>query len=151
MPSTETERFVKTWNRLHSETSRVLKAAPDDKLDWRPKDDMFTMRELISHIPQAQDVLARSALTGTSQKSQFDFSNRTAPEITDMFDAQHAALVNEVSQLTTEQLNEQVEFHGRTLRRIALLWFMTEHEIHHRGQLFTYLRLAGIEPPNIHE
>ena len=46
---------------------------------------------------------------------------------------------------------DEVEFHGRTLRRGVLLWFVTEHEIHHRGQLFTYYRLAGIEAPNLHE
>lgn len=151
MAGPETERFVKSWNRIHKETSRVLKAAPDGKLDWRPKDDMFTLRELIGHIPQAEDVLARSALAGSPQKTRFDFSNRSAAEITDMFDARHEELVSQVSQLTADQLNEEVEFHSRRMRRILLLWFMTEHEIHHRGQLFVYYRLAGIEPPNMHE
>jgi len=27
---------------------------------------------------------------------------------------------------------------------------MTEHEIHHRGQLYTYYRLAGVEPPKLY-
>lgn len=151
MSSPETQRFVANWNRIHKDTSRVLRAAPDDKLDWRPKDGMFTLRELIGHIPQAEAVLARSALAGATQHIPFDFSSQTAGEISDNFDSQHDALVDEVSQLTVEQLNTEIEFHGRHLRRIVLLWFMTEHEIHHRGQLFTYYRLADIEPPNLHE
>ena len=151
MSSPETERFVKNWSRIHKETLRVLKAAPDDKLDWRPKESMFTLRELIGHIPQAEDVLARSALAGSTQKSRIDFSNRNAAEISAMFDSQHYELVDEVSKLTAEQWKEEVEFHGRHLRRGVLFWFMTEHEIHHRGQVFTYYRLADVEPPNLHE
>lgn len=150
MSSSDSERFVSNWNRIHKDTSRVLRAAPDDKLDWRPREDMFTMRELIGHIPQAEVVLVRSALAGFDQKVPFDIS-RTAGEIASAFDAQHDELVSEVSKLTAEQWKEDVEFHGRRLRRGVLLWFVTEHEIHHRGQLYTYYRLAGIEPPNLHE
>lgn len=150
MSNPDTERFVSNWNRIHKDTSRVLRAAPDDKLDWRPKGDMFTMRELIGHIPQAEVVLVRSALAGCDQKVPFD-SSRSADEIASAFDSQHEELVSEVSKLTAEQWREEVEFHGRRLRRGVLLSFVTEHEIHHRGQLYTYYRLAGIEPPNLHE
>ncbi|HXF39161.1 MAG TPA: DinB family protein [Blastocatellia bacterium] len=151
MTSADAERFVKNWNRIHGDTSRVLRAAPDSLLEWRPKDGMFTMRELVGHIPQAELVLARSALAGSTQKIRFDFSDKSANEIADLFDRQHDELSAEVINLTTEQCNEEVEFHGRHLRRIALLWFITEHEIHHRGQLFTYYRLADVEAPNLHE
>jgi len=150
MSSPDTERFVSNWNRIHRDTARVLRAAPDDKLEWRPKEDMFTMRELIGHIPQAEVVLVRSALAGSTQKVPFDFSG-AAEVIATAFDSQHEELASEVSKLTAEQWKEEVEFHGRRLRRGVLLWFVTEHEIHHRGQLFTYYRLAGIEPPNLHE
>lgn len=151
MSSPDTERFIRNWNRIHKETSRVIRAAPDDKLEWRPKEDMFTLRELIGHMPQAELVLARSALAGSTQKIGVDFSNRAANEIADMFDSQHDELLGEVSKLTADQLTEEVEFHGKRMRRSVLLWGMTEHEIHHRGQLYTYYRLAGIEAPNLHE
>jgi uncharacterized damage-inducible protein DinB len=150
MSNPDTERFVSNWNRIHKDTSRVLRAAPDDKLDWRPKDDMFTMRELIGHIPQAEVVLVRSALAGSAQKVSFDFA-RSAEEIASAFDSQHEELASEVSKLTAEQWREEVEFHGRRLRRGVLLSFVTEHEIHHRGQLYTYYRLAGVEAPNLHD
>lgn len=150
MSGTDADRFVSNWNRIHKDTSRVLRAAPDDKLDWRPKEDMFTMRELIGHITQAEAVLVRSALAGSPQKIPFETS-RTADEIAGAFDIQHEELAGEVAKLTAEQWREEVEFHGRRLRRGVLLWFVTEHEIHHRGQLYTYYRLAGIEPPELHE
>lgn len=148
--SPEVKRFVSNWQRIHKETSRVLRAASDDKLDFRPKEDMFTLRELIGHIPQAEEVLARSALIGSTQKSSFDFASRGAAEIAGMFDSEHEQLVEEVSKLTSEQWAEEVEFHGNRMRRGVLLGFMNEHEIHHRGQVFTYYHLAGITPPKLH-
>lgn len=151
MSNPDSERFVSNWNRIHKDTSRVLRAAPDEKLGWRPKEGMFTLRELIGHISQAEVVLVRSALAGSAQKISFDFSSLSTEEIAGRFDAQHEELLGEVAKLTAEQLKEQVEFHGHTLPRGSLLWFATEHEIHHRGQLFTYYRLAEIEAPNLHE
>jgi uncharacterized damage-inducible protein DinB len=108
------------------------------------------MRELIGHIPQAEAVLVRSALAGSTQKVPFDTS-RSSEEIAAAFDKQHEELAQEVSTLTAEQWREEVEFHGNKLRRGILLNFVIEHEIHHRGQLFTYYHLAGITPPKLHE
>ena len=66
------------------------------------------------------------------------------------YDESHARLAAEVGKLTLEQLNEDIEAFGRKMHRVVLLWGMTEHEIHHRGQLYTYYRLAGIEPPPLY-
>jgi uncharacterized damage-inducible protein DinB len=109
------------------------------------------LTDFVNEILDEMTGLVRSALAGSTQKIPFDFSSLSANEIASTFDSQHDELVTEVSKLTPEQLREEVEFHGRSLRRGVLLWFMTEHEIHHRGQLYTYYRLAGIEPPNLHE
>ena len=151
MSSSDAERFVRNWNRIHKETARVIRSAPDEKLDWRPREDMFTLRELIGHLPQAELALARSTLAGSAQELGFDISNKSASEIADMFDTQHDKLASEVSQLTSDQMSEEVEFHGKQVRRNVLLKGMTEHEIHHRGQLYVYYRLAGVGPSNFHE
>jgi len=149
--SSEVDRFIRNWNRIHKETSQIIRSAPDDKLDWRPKDDMFTLRELIGHLPEAELGLVSSALQGQTGQIGFDTSNKAANEIADLFDRQHDGLAADVSQLTESQLSEEVEFHGRQVRRAVLLKGMTEHEIHHRGQLFVYYRLAGVEPSKVHE
>jgi uncharacterized damage-inducible protein DinB len=84
------------------------------------------------------------------QKVDLDLSNAGVEEIVNAFDRSHAELAEEVSKLTPEQVDEQVEAFGHKMPRRVLLRIMTEHEIHHRGQVFTYLRLAGVEPPNIY-
>ena len=150
MSCPETEHFVSNWNRIHKQTSRMLKSASDAQLDFQPKENMFTMRQLISHIPEAELALVRTVIAGSTQKVKFDAAGKSLEEIVVAFDAQHDELTREVSKLSLDQLNEEIEFYGRKMRRIVLLWGMTEHEIHHRGQLFTYYRLAGIEPPDLY-
>lgn len=150
MSCPETKHFVSNWNRIHKQSVRALEAAPDDKLDWQPKEGMFTLRELVRHIPEAEHLIVRSALAGTIQKSEIDLSKSSVSEIVQAFKDNHEQLAEQVSELTFEQLNEEVEAFGGKMRRIVLLWGMTEHEIHHRGQLMTYYRLADIEPPKLY-
>jgi uncharacterized damage-inducible protein DinB len=146
----EIESFISNWNRIHKQTARVLRAAPPDKLEWRPAEGMFTLRQLITHIPQAELMMARSALAGAMQKAAPDLSNASVEEIANAFDSNHAEMVAEVAKLSPEQVDQEVEAFGHKMPRRVLLRIMTEHEIHHRGQLFTYLRLAGVEPPNLY-
>jgi uncharacterized damage-inducible protein DinB len=150
MSCPETENFVSNWNRIHKQTSRALKAATDDKLDWQPQEGMFTLRELIRHIPEAENAIARTALAGLMQNSQVDLSKSSVAEIVETFDREHEQLASEISKLTLDQLNEEIEAFGRKMRRVVLLWALTEHEIHHRGQLYTYYHLAGIKPPDLY-
>jgi uncharacterized damage-inducible protein DinB len=150
MSSPETERLVRDWNRIHKQTARALEAAPDDRLDWKPGEGMFTLRQLVTHIPEAEAAIARSALAGSMQKVKLGLEQASVAEIVALFDAQHDRLAEEVSKLTLEQLKEKIEAFGRQMSRLALLRGLIEHEIHHRGQLFTYLRLAGVEPPALY-
>jgi uncharacterized damage-inducible protein DinB len=66
------------------------------------------------------------------------------------FDKSHEEAVAKVAALTPEQLSEEIEPFGpnyNRMSRMALLHLTHEHEIHHRGQLYTYLRIAGCEVP----
>ncbi|HYP28276.1 MAG TPA: DinB family protein [Blastocatellia bacterium] len=147
MSCPEIESFVKNWNRIHKQTSLALRAAPADRMEWRPKEGMFSLRELVTHIPQAELMITRSAIAGSKQKVELDLSNLPPEEIADIFDRQHAELAEEVSKLGSEQIRDKVEIFGKSLPRIVLLHGMVEHEIHHRGQLYAFLRLVDVEPP----
>jgi uncharacterized damage-inducible protein DinB len=150
MNNAQLDQFIKSWNRIHNQTARVMGAAPDDKLDWRPAEGMFALRELICHFPQAELLIVRSALAGSAQKSELDLSGLNVSQIVETFNHQHDRLAEEVSRLSADQLKEEVDFFGRKMPRLALLIGMTEHEIHHRGQLFVYLRLLGVKPPSLY-
>src|ERR1700742_62065 len=150
MSCPESERFVKNWSRIHKQTARALAAATDDKLDWRPAEGMFTLRELVRHIPESESEIIRTALAGNMQKGDLDLSSASVAEIVRAYEESHERLAAEVAKLTSEQWHEEIEAYGHKMRRGVLLASLTEHEIHHRGQVYTYYHLAGITPPPLY-
>lgn len=143
--------YIKTWNRIHKETARALAAVPNDKYDWKPCESAMTMGKLANHLWMAEHGLAEAALTGAFPKTKLEEFNDTAAMV-EAFDKSHAELVAKISQFTPEQLAEKIAPFGpdKAMSRRALLTLITEHEIHHRGQLYTYLRIAGCEVPPLH-
>jgi uncharacterized damage-inducible protein DinB len=149
MAEQKIERFIRQWDRIHHQTIKVIKTAPGEKFDWRPVESVMTLGELLGHLVDGEHFLVTAALTGAGERSPHDLKScHTADQIVEIFDAQHRGLVEQVSQLDDDQLHEEIELFGRRLKRTTLLWGATEHEIHHRGQLFVYLRILGLEPPS---
>jgi uncharacterized damage-inducible protein DinB len=68
------------------------------------------------------------------------------------FNKSHAESAAKVAALTPEQLNEEIAPFGpdKAMSRRAFLHVTNEHEVHHRGQLYTYLRIAGVEVPPLY-
>jgi len=79
----------------------------------------------------------------------------TDAEILALFDSSTAAVKRALESTPESRLNETVTFFtapkqtGR-IPVIQLMWFMLLDSIHHRGQLTTFLRLAGAKVPSIY-
>jgi uncharacterized damage-inducible protein DinB len=145
----EIERLMRQWERIHAHTAMVMKAAPDDKLEWKPVETVMSLGELLRHLVSAEHFLVTLSLTGQGQRPVDDLKRYDVAGLVEAFDQQHQRLTTQVAALNSDQWKETIDFKGRDMSRLTLLWGLTEHEVHHRGQLFTYLRLLGIEPPTI--
>ena len=65
-------------------------------------------------------------------------------------DDKHQQSIEIFAQIKNEQLDERCLTPGGTSIPIwKWLRAMVEHEIHHRGQLYTYLGIIGVETPPI--
>ncbi len=142
------EHYINTWNRIHKQTTRLIATAPNDKFDWKTCDSAMTLGELIHHFWQAEAGLVEAALTGAMPKEKLE-PKTNAADLVAAFNQSHEACVATVSALTPEQLAETVAPFGpdKAMTRQVLLHILHEHEIHHRGQLYTYLRMLGVEVP----
>ncbi len=142
------DSFVSNWRRIHKQTTKIMAAAPNDKYDWKPCDSAMTLGELMNHLWIAEAGLVAAAKTGV-------FPKEAPPKITDTaeliaaYDKTHEEAIAAATALTPEELSEQVAPFGpdKPMSRMTLLHLTHEHEIHHRGQLYTYLRIAGCEVP----
>jgi uncharacterized damage-inducible protein DinB len=108
----------------------------------------MSLGELINHIWIAEAGLIQAVVEGAYPSESPARINNTK-DLLEAFDKTHEEAVAKVSTLTPEQLAEQIEPFGpaHKMTRMALLHLTHEHEIHHRGQLYTYLRIAGCEVP----
>jgi uncharacterized damage-inducible protein DinB len=140
--------YIKTWNRVHEQTKRIMATAPSDKYGWKPCESAMSLGELVNHPWISEWGLIEAALTGSFPKEWPAPLSDTASALA-AFDKTHEEAVAKVMALTPEQLAEDIAPFSpeRPLTRKAVLNLTLEHEIHHRGQLYTYLRIAGCEIP----
>ncbi|HXT74802.1 MAG TPA: DinB family protein [Candidatus Eisenbacteria bacterium] len=134
-------------------TKRVIEAMPNGKGDYRPDPNAKSALELAWHIASAQNFFLSSIAAGV-----FDFSGgprpdsvRDAADIAAWYDQSFAKNLAALSAAKAEQLVKIMDFRGLfQLPAVAFLQFHIHHEIHHRGQLSTYLRPMGGKVPAIY-
>lgn len=137
----------------HDITRRVIAAIPLDKGDYRPDAVSKTALELAWHIVAAEKRFFSAVCAGA-----FDFtpinrpdSVRNSADIAAWFDQTFATSVENLQQLTGEQLVRMIDFRGLfQFPAVAFVQVGLNHTIHHRGQLSMYLRPMGAKVPSIY-
>ena len=143
------DSFISAGNRIHSQSTKIMAVAPNDKYDWKPSETAMTLGKLMNHLAVGELAVAEAAINGAFPSAWPEDINDTAALIA-AFDKQHAELSERIATLTPEQLDETVAPFGpgKEMPRRAILQVLHEHEIHHRGQLYVYLRtLLGNDIP----
>lgn len=152
------------FNMVHGVTIRAIGALTDEELDFRPGPAMRTPRELIFHIYTQEKVLAEAARQGSFT---LEAANRSNPEdepgasavkalvtVSDArayADACHQAAEEIFKKMSEDLIARPVESFLGTYPAWQYFTFAYDEHWHHRGQLYTYLRLLGKEPPNLYD
>ena len=131
-------------------TMRVLKAYPEDKLDLRPAEKSRSARELIRTFV-AEELVCGAAMRG---EPILGVAGQSLPDdltgVLDTFDRIHQEVQSLVAQAPDEALERVTDFYGHQISVLEVLWAELLDQIHHRGQLSVYLRLAGARVPSIY-
>jgi len=152
---TEKEMFLQQFRRESEITTRLLKAYPANKADLKPAEKSRSAKELGWMFVMEQGI-ADMALNG-----KIDFSQPRPPappvyeEIITAFEKTYPETAKKIAAASDETLNRTIQFPigpGKMgdFRTIDVLWTMLMDQIHHRGQLSVYLRLAGAKVPSIY-
>ena len=162
MPTSTTaspkERYLAAHDDEHERTMRVLRAFPADKTELRPHPKLKTAREL-AFIFVVERSLARMLMENAFAKGMPAGKPREAPaswqEVLTAVEQSHREFADYVRSLPDASLEEMSTFmvgpkQMKDIRRLDLLWFLLHDEIHHRGQLSVYLRMADAPVPSIY-
>jgi uncharacterized damage-inducible protein DinB len=155
---TEKEIWLDTAEREHAITLRVLEAFPADQLDLKPTPRSTSARDLAFLFVREQTLLAKALTTG------FDWSVPPSPapapakmpEILQALRDAHAKVIDLVRGMSEEDLKGKTAhfFTGpKQMDHIPMmhfLWMLLHDQIHHRGQMTVYNRLAGGKVPSVY-
>ena len=152
------------FSLVHGVTMKAIGAFADAELDFRPRPGMRTPRELIFHIYSQEKLLADGARQG---RVTMEMANGSSPE-----DHANAAAVNALvtvsdarafaaachqsadaiyRAMSEEDVARQIESPFGTYPGWRFFVFAYDEHWHHRGQLYSYLRLLGKEPPMLYD
>ncbi len=152
------------FRMAHGVTLRAIATLRDEDLAFRPQPAMRTPKELIFHIYTQEKILAEAAQQG---RFTAEAANRSNPENEAVAEELQAlATVSDVKAyaetchlvaekifgaMSEEELARPVESPFGTYPAWRYFDFGYDEHWHHRGQLYTYLRLLGKEPPMLYD
>ena len=155
---TPKEQFLRAYAEEHERTMRVLRAFPADKSELRPHPKCKTARELawVFTLERGLGTLVvNDGFASGRQPGAMPPAPATWGEVVAAFEPAHGEFGSLVAGLDDTALLATVKFFEGPGRlgdwsRIRFLWFLLSDEIHHRGQLSIYLRMADAKVPSIY-
>ena len=147
--------FLKHFDQVARVACRAARMIPPDKLEMKPTPDMMSAKDLAAHIFLSEKALMKGARTGEILHSDFEEAGRetaamgTPEEIAAYGEKIHAETNAWVAGATEADYAKPVQaFWGMTMTPQMCVMSSYEHMVHHRGQLYVYLRLMGLVPPD---
>jgi uncharacterized damage-inducible protein DinB len=144
--------FLQYFSNSRERTLRVARCIPPDKIDWTYAAGKFTLGDLLRHLAVterymwAENVQNHPSGYTTHGKELAD----GLENIFALMERLHAEAMEIFSKLTDEDLRRKCTTPGDTkITTWKWLRAMTEHEAHHRGQIYLYLSILGVETPPI--
>jgi uncharacterized damage-inducible protein DinB len=152
------------FQMVHGVTLRLIGTFSDADLDFRPKEAMRSVRELVMHIYTMERTLAASIRSGklTSETESMAVPEteagqavlaelKTVVELQAYARKYHQALDETLAAMSEDEIQQQVEAPYGSFPAWQFFNFAYDEHWHHRGQLYTYARLLGKEPPMLYD
>jgi uncharacterized damage-inducible protein DinB len=138
-------------DRYRAVTLQHFEILSAQDMAWRPRPDAFSCAQQLLHIIQTEDYFISGLF-----RDDWSLDRLTFPKPMPAKHALHqqfldvrrrtASLLSTLNESTLSELRR----HGHAAVESSIrawLWFIVEHEIHHKAQLAEYLRTLGYTPP----
>jgi uncharacterized damage-inducible protein DinB len=147
------DSFLPYFESIRERTLRVLRVVPEHRLEWRHAPGVFSPGDLARHIAAverwtfAENVVGRPSRypgCGTNLAEGLD-------GVVAFMERLHAETIDILKNLTPQDLERKgTSPQGVPVTAWKLLRAMIEHEVHHRGEMYVYLALLGVERPPLY-
>lgn len=146
------ESFLDYYGKIRKRTKKVIAAIPEDKIEWRYREGQFSFGDLIRHIAGIERYVYAEVVAGRPAVYRGcgpEFAAGLEPSIR-YLDQLHTESFAIFQQLQPDDLTSKLTGPaGHPITCWKWLRALTEHEIHHRGQLYLMLGMLEISTPPI--
>src|SRR5260370_25649403 len=144
--------YLPQMQNERTSTRRVIEAVPADKGDYKPDPKSMTALELAWHIAASECFFINGVVNGKFEAGGArPDSIKTSADVLKWYDENIAKATAGLAGLKGEALTRTIDFRGVfNFAGIVYIGLMSNHSIHHRGQLSTYLRPMGSKVPRIY-
>lgn len=148
MTAIEFSEFMDYYSKVKQRTYKIIQKIPVDKIDWTFREGKFTLGDLVRHMAAIERFMyAENAQFKPSRYSGCGKELADGYEsIVTFFTEMNRQSMEIFRKLTTDDLNKKcITPAGGEITLWKWLRLMGEHEIHHRGQIFIYLSMLGVQ------
>ncbi|WP_181350852.1 DinB family protein [Thalassobacillus sp. CUG 92003] len=135
------------WLRHRLVLHKLLEQIGDEHTHFKPWEGAFSMGELGVHIATSMDMFVQTIKSGELMLPEHTPEFETMRDVRQIvhdytnFTRQQMALISDAQLKTIIEMNHFYAPAGEWLENAR------DHEIHHKGQLFTYARMTGVTDP----
>jgi uncharacterized damage-inducible protein DinB len=138
--------FLDYYEKIRQRTLKAIRFIPPEKMDWTYKEGKFTFADLIRHLGSIERYMyAENALLRPNRYPGHDKNLADGYEhVLAYLDRTHKESMEMFARLSDDDLQKKCKTPVDTEITVwKWLRAMVEHEIHHRGQIYTYLSMIG--------
>ncbi|MGH9738723.1 MAG: DinB family protein [Candidatus Acidiferrales bacterium] len=148
------EFFIKYWEKEAPATRKVIGRIPEDRCEYRADPKARTAREIAWLIVREEAALVDGLEKGAINWTEIPPPGKLA-EIVSQYNHQHDSFTSRLKAIPPKRWEDQLPFQldGKEfMKDIAydMAWGFLMDQVHHRGQLSTYLRPMGAKVPSIY-
>ncbi len=145
------ETLLKLFRKEFATTLRVMQAFPEDKLDFTPHERSQSAKRLMSTFV-FEMFLVKSYVFGEKlDRSVFqNYNPKDLKTLIEDFNIQTSNVIKKLSDISVAEMSKTVEFAGTKFIADEFMLMMLFDQIHHRGQITVYIRLAGGKVPSVY-
>jgi uncharacterized damage-inducible protein DinB len=152
---TERERFINFYERESATTKKVLDAYPAAECDLKPHDRSNSAKALARTFVIEQKMILMALHDDLQLGRGFPATPEAWDELVAAFESGRHEILKLLKSSDDTIMDGKVTFFTGPKQtgeypKSDFVTFMTHDQIHHRGQMSVYLRLAGAKVPSIY-
>ena len=143
--------LLKLYGKEFATTLKVMRAYPENRLDFKPHERSQSAARIMSTFV-FEMFLIKSYVFGENLDREL-FRNYAPGNLDTLikdFEKQTSIVISKLEKISGEEFGKKVEFAGAKMTADEFLLMMLFDQIHHRGQMSVYIRLAGGKVPSVY-